>query len=192
MILVAKFGEANHELHCDFKITAQPKKEYFDGDYEVDITENGTTTLLTEGKYCDRNIDINVNVESSGGTEIEDGLISGTLSGAYRNDRVTTVRKYGLAYTNLTSIDLPNVTTLRQRAISYNDNLTEVNLPKFAPPYNADTYLLGQNKALQSISLLSATALPMYCLADNSALVNIDIPLVREINSYAFTYCIYL
>lgn len=28
---------------------------------QIDIVENGTTTLATAGKYCDRNIDINVN-----------------------------------------------------------------------------------------------------------------------------------
>ena len=29
---------------------------------QIDITKNGITTLNTVGKYCDRNIDINVNV----------------------------------------------------------------------------------------------------------------------------------
>lgn len=31
---------------------------------QINITENGTKTLATAGKYCDRNIDINVNVMS--------------------------------------------------------------------------------------------------------------------------------
>lgn len=29
---------------------------------QINITANGTTTLATAGKYCDRNIDVNVNV----------------------------------------------------------------------------------------------------------------------------------
>lgn len=29
---------------------------------QIDITDNGTKTLLTAGKYCDRNIDVNINV----------------------------------------------------------------------------------------------------------------------------------
>lgn len=29
---------------------------------QISVTENGTTTLATAGKYCDRNIDVNVNV----------------------------------------------------------------------------------------------------------------------------------
>ena len=30
---------------------------------QIPITENGTTTLATAGKYCDRNIEVNVNVD---------------------------------------------------------------------------------------------------------------------------------
>ena len=29
---------------------------------QINITENGTITLATAGKYCDRNVDVNVNV----------------------------------------------------------------------------------------------------------------------------------
>lgn len=52
---------------------------------QINIIENGTTTLATAGKYCDRNIDVNVDVH-----DIEDALISGTYSGEYRNDRIST------------------------------------------------------------------------------------------------------
>lgn len=187
MILVAKFGEANHELHCDFKITAQPKKEYFDGDYEVEITENGTTTFATEGKFCDQNIAVSVNVPT--GETIADAFISGTISGAYRNDRVTTVRQSGISYTNVTSIDLPNVTTLKEKAITYNNNLIEVNLPKWTPKYSDSMYGVSWNSALQSVSFPSATELPMYACHSNKSLVNIYVPLVERMNSYSFTSC---
>ena len=33
---------------------------------QISITANGTKTLATAGKYCDRNIDVNVNVPASG------------------------------------------------------------------------------------------------------------------------------
>ena len=33
---------------------------------QIQIKTNGTTTLATGGKYCDRNIDVNVNVPASG------------------------------------------------------------------------------------------------------------------------------
>lgn len=35
--------------------------------HQIDISENGTTTLATAGKYCDRNIDVNVSVQSEAG-----------------------------------------------------------------------------------------------------------------------------
>ncbi len=41
---------------------------------QINITENGTTTLATAGKYCDRNIDVNVNVEDSGADAFWDGF----------------------------------------------------------------------------------------------------------------------
>ena len=31
---------------------------------QINVTENGTTTLATAGKYCDKNIDVNVNVKA--------------------------------------------------------------------------------------------------------------------------------
>lgn len=37
----------------------------------INITENGTTTLDTIGKYCDRNVDIVVDVPTGGGGDIE-------------------------------------------------------------------------------------------------------------------------
>lgn len=33
---------------------------------QINVTANGTTTLATAGKYCDRNIDVNVNVSGGG------------------------------------------------------------------------------------------------------------------------------
>ena len=38
---------------------------------QINITENGTATLATAGKYCDRNIDVNVNVPTGGGALME-------------------------------------------------------------------------------------------------------------------------
>ena len=37
----------------------------------INITKNGTTTLATAGKYCDRNIDVNVDVAGGGGGNLD-------------------------------------------------------------------------------------------------------------------------
>jgi hypothetical protein len=39
---------------------------------QIPITENGTVTLATAGKYCDRNIDVNVDVAGSSGDSYYD------------------------------------------------------------------------------------------------------------------------
>lgn len=50
---------------------------------KIDIVDNGITTLATAGKYCDRNVDIAVNVPSSGGGSIEVEPIVLSGSGSY-------------------------------------------------------------------------------------------------------------
>ena len=48
---------------------------------QISIKTNGTTTLATAGKYCDRNIDVNVAVPASGITPT--GSISITANGTH-------------------------------------------------------------------------------------------------------------
>lgn len=45
---------------------------------KITFAENGTKTLATAGKYCDRNVDIEVNV--AGGVEVEPIVLSGSCS----------------------------------------------------------------------------------------------------------------
>lgn len=66
----------------------------------------------------------------SGNTDIEDSIVDGSIT-EYTNDRITTIRSYGLAYcTNLTSINLPNVTSISPYAFRANSVLTSINIPK--------------------------------------------------------------
>lgn len=52
---------------------------------EINITENGTTTLATAGKYCDRNVDVVVDVAGSGGTELPEEALNHTGDLNYLN-----------------------------------------------------------------------------------------------------------
>ena len=54
------FGETEQEVSNEFY--AWLTKNAFAEKVEINITENGTTTLATAGKCCYRNIDVNVNV----------------------------------------------------------------------------------------------------------------------------------
>ena len=51
---------------------------------KIEIAENGTKTLLTAGKYCDKNIDIEVNVAGGGGAELPEEAFNITGDARYR------------------------------------------------------------------------------------------------------------
>lgn len=78
---------------------------------QINITENGTTTLATAGKYCDRNIDVNVEI-SGGAVNDADGILDGTFSGVYASDKLTSLKERAFgAMKNVTGVSLPNCTT---------------------------------------------------------------------------------
>ena len=81
---------------------------------QINIVENGTTTLATAGKYCDRNIDVNVNIPSD--AALVNSIIDKTISGEYVNDAVTEVGSYALAYSGVESVAFPNATKINQGA----------------------------------------------------------------------------
>ena len=73
------------------------------------------------------------NLPTAGGeadNTVIDALIERTLSGAYSNDRVTTIGNYAFYKTNITSLDCPNVTSMKEGACSYCENLETINFPK--------------------------------------------------------------
>lgn len=78
---------------------------------QIDIITNGTTTLATAGKYCDRNIDVNVEVPASGITPT--GTVTITENGThnvanYANAVVNVPTAQPTQFTNL--YDVNNVT----------------------------------------------------------------------------------
>ena len=73
------------------------------------------------------------NLPSAGGeadNTVINALIERTLSGAYSNDRVTTIGDYAFCRTNITSLDCPNVTSMKEGACYYCGNLETINFPK--------------------------------------------------------------
>ena len=62
------------------------------GNIQIPIAENGKVTLATAGKYCDRNIDVQVEVptheaELEARKAIEDGILTNMIT-EYYNDRI--------------------------------------------------------------------------------------------------------
>ena len=95
---------------------------------KLDITQNGITTLVTAGKYCDKNIVVNVDVPV--GDNRIDKLVQGTISGDYVSNKVTSVKDYAFYKCNdISSISLPNCTDIGIGSFSTCNNLESVDLP---------------------------------------------------------------
>ena len=100
-----------------------------------------------------------------GGTEIEDALITRTISGTYYNDRISKVGQYAFYYClSLTSVNLPNCSYIDGYAFHYCHSLTSVNL---------QNCLSTGYGAFDGCSKLSS----------------IDLPLCSYVGSSAFQYC---
>ena len=123
---------------------------------QIDITENGTTTLATAGKYCDRNIDVNVNV---GGEDVIAKLVQGTIEGEFVSEEVTKLRLGAFSSCeNLTRISLPNCTTMNLGTrVFYNcAKLYSLELPKLETITDG-SYTFSGVRVIKEINLPSLT-----------------------------------
>ena len=87
----------------------------------ININQNGTTTLATAGKYCDRDVDVVVDVANSGG-ELPEEAFNITGVGSYRfayNGWNWFIEQYG----NKCSVNLTNDMA---GMFSYSDRLTSI------------------------------------------------------------------
>lgn len=137
----------------------------------------------------------------------EDAIIQRTISGAYSNDRITTVGACAfLGCQALTAIDLPNVTQVKRNAFESCNRLQTINLPKVtdlgggvftsSAIQQADFPLVTtigdgcfQGAAyLTSANLPLVTALPVNAFR-GTAIRTADFAAVTNINRTAFTDC---
>ena len=150
-----------------------------------------------------------VDAITSGGADhsTEDAIITRSISGAYSNDRITTVGACAfLGCQALTAIDLPNVTQVKRNAFEACNHLQTINLPKVTELdkgvfvnsgiQQADFPLVttigdrcfNMAKNLTSANLPLVTALPADAFR-NSSIRTADFSSVTNINRTAFTDC---
>lgn len=111
---------------------------------QINITENGTTTLATAGKYCDRNIDVHVDVADSHYDEFWDAFQQNGERTQYtaaftRWNDVTYNPKYDITGT---------LTNLLQSA-----NISSTKIPIVAGVANMQGAFYGCDKLVTIVSL---------------------------------------
>ena len=151
------------------------------------LAATGTKTLNTAGKYCEGNIIVE-NTESGGGDHTaEDGLLSGTLSGAYVNSRVTKTAAYAFYYfSGLTSVSIPNAQALGTGTFAQCSALKTCNAPLVTKI--PDQAFLSCKK-LTDCTFGALTEIKNSAFSSCTALTSLNTPAVTNIEQYAFRYC---
>lgn len=126
---------------------------------QINITENGTTTLATAGKYCDRNIDVIVDVptyeaELEEHKAITDSILDRSIT-EYVNNTVKVPGLYAFAYCrSLTKIRCDAVTRLGNYSLRDCTALTEA---RFDSLTTISTQVFMNCSALVKLVLGSST-----------------------------------
>lgn len=148
----------------------------------LEITENGTYTA-PDG--VDGYSPVTVNVASGGGdTDIEDSIVNRSISGAYVNDRITSIGQYAFrGCTKITSFSFPNVKSVGSNAF-YGATAPTVDLP--ACTKLADNVFTAA-KGVTSINVPVLTTLSgTYTFRDCEALEFLDFPALTAIKASTF------
>lgn len=116
------------------------------------------------------------NLPTGGGDE--DAIIQRTISGAYSNDRITTVGACAfLGCQALTAIDLPNVTQVNRNAFESCVRLATINLPKVTALDRG----IFTNSAIQQANFPLVTTIGDNCFYTAKHLTSANLPLVTSL-----------
>lgn len=130
--------------------------------------------------------DLSGEIESiSGGADhsVEDAIIDRSISGAYSNDRITTVGACAfLGCQALTAIDLPNVTQVKRNAFETCKLLRTINLPNVTNLGSEVFY----NSGIQQADFPLVTTMEEGCFRQATNLTSANLPLVTALPANAF------
>ena len=146
-------------------------------------TKGGTSASLT---YPSGFISA-INAISGGSTDIEDGLVTRTISGVYSNSRVTTIGDYAfISCANLTTANFPNTTTIGNYAFQSCTSLTTASFPSAT---TISSYAFAYCANLTTVSFPNATTISQYAFDHCSSLTTANFPNTTTIGNYAFQSC---
>ena len=124
-------------------------------------------------------------ISSGGGADhsVEDAIITRSISGAYSNDRITTVGVCAfLGCQALTAIDLPNVTQVKRNAFESCKRLQTINLPKVTT-FDRDVFV---NTAIQQADFPLVTTMGDGCFRQAKSLISANLPLITTLPADSF------
>jgi hypothetical protein len=185
------FGETEQPVTDEFY--AWLTRNAFAEKVEINITENGTTTLATAGKYCYRNIDVNVEVEDSG-AEVFAGMAQGTIEGEFASNEVTALRDYAFyRCEQITALSFPNCITVGASAFQYAKTLESVSLPSLTTITGISCFYNTKIKELYLPNLTTIDLSTNICRACYS-LTTVNLPKLSgtTIGARAFSGCSHL
>ena len=116
----------------------------------------------------------------------DDSVLVGLLNGSLRelsNENITSLYNYALMRKPLTSVDLPNVTSVGSSAFAYDGNLNYVNLPE-CTSLSSDVFLsaITQNAI---VNIPKVTTINSWTFS-TSNISFLDLPKVSAISANAF------
>lgn len=126
-----------------------------------------------------------VDAITGGGADhsVEDAIITRSISGAYSNDRITTVGVCAfLGCRALTAIDLPNVMQINRNAFESCIQLSTINLPKVAE-FDREVF---RNSAIQQADFPLLTIMEYGCFQEAKNLTSANLPLITALPADAF------
>ncbi len=146
-------------------------------------TKTGTTGTMTP-EQMKTEIE---SIESSGGdTDVEDGLIDGSIT-EYSNPRVKTIADYSFSKRqSLVTVDCPLATSIGSNAFQYCIALSHANFPSVTT-IGLESFMNCSSLISLNIPLLSYIGANAFY--DCKSLVTVDFPSVTTINGAAFGSC---
>ena len=150
----------------------------------LSVTENGVYTPSSGHAFSEVTVDVS---GGGGDTDVEDGIITRTISGSYTNRRVTQVGSYVfVSCTSLTTVNFPACMTISNSAFFGCYRLTTASFPvcttigsqAFSGCYN-----------LTAASFPACTTIGNYAFSGCYSLTTISFPVCTTIGNQAFYYC---
>ena len=118
--------------------------------------------------------------------ETADAVIAGTFSGAYVNDRITSLGKCFNENTTVTSVSCANVVTVRRNAFNACTSVTSIDLPSCT---SIDYGGLGNCAKLTDVNLPALKTVVQYTFSDDSALSKLRLPSLKNTHYGTFYKC---